>query len=277
MDLTDRVAVVTGGASGIGRETAIRLAERGADVVVADVREEPRLTAGVVAADSEEAIEVPPDAGARGEGTPDPLPTHEYIAEETDREGHFVECDVSDLEELRVAVEAAETLGGPDIVVNDAGQFRSVPFTEITEEEYDRLMAVNTKGVFFGTKIAAETMDSGAIVNLSSIAALHGTGTHPVYSASKAAVRNLTASMADALGPEIRVNAVLPGIIDTAMTRVDVPTVGTERGERRKEQIPLARFGEPGDIAEAVCFLASDAAAYISGEGLVVDGGLSST
>jgi NAD(P)-dependent dehydrogenase (short-subunit alcohol dehydrogenase family) len=266
MDLTDSTVVVTGGASGIGREIAIRLAEHGADVVVADVREKPRLPE-----------DAPVEAGARGEATRDARPTYEDIDTDTDGTGRFVECDVRDPDEIRVAVEAADSLGGVDVLVNNAGVFRTVPFTEIAEAEYDRLMAINAKGVFFGGQIAAETMDEGCIVNLSSIAALHGTGNHPVYSASKAAVRNLTASMADALGPEIRVNAVLPGVIDTAMTREDVPTVGGERAERYRDRIPLERFGDPRDVADAVLFLASDAAGYISGEGLVVDGGLSAT
>lgn len=258
MNVTDSAVVVTGGASGIGRETAIRFAEQGADVVVADVREEPRLPEGT---DHEH----------------DERPTHEYIRAETDRDAGFVECDVRDPADLRVAVEAAEEFGGLDVMVNNAGIFRTVPFTEISEVEYDRLMDINSKGVFFGAQVAAEAMESGTIINLSSIAALHGTGNHPVYSASKAAVKNLTASMADALGPEIRVNCVLPGVIDTAMTREDVPTVGGERAERYADDIPLDRFGTPGDVADAVCFLASDAAGYISGEGLVVDGGLSAT
>ena len=256
MDVTDRTAVVTGGASGIGREIAIRFAECGADVVVADVREAPRLPEGT---------------------NHDSRPTHEYIRAETDRDAGFVECDVTNPEDLRVAVEAAEEFGGVDVMVNNAGIFRTVPFTDITEAEYDRLMDINTKGVFFGAQIAAEAMESGAIVNLSSIAALHGTGNHPVYSASKAAVKNLTASMADALGPEIRVNAVLPGVVDTAMTREDVPTVGGDRAERYEDRIPLDRFGDPEDVADAVLFLASNRADYISGEGLVVDGGLSAT
>ena len=256
MDLTESVAVITGGASGIGRETAISMAERGADVVVADVREEPRI---------------PESEG----GAQDSRPTHEYIGDETDRESHFVECDVRVPEEIRVAVEAAEALGGVDVMVNNAGVFRTIDFADISEAEYDRLMDINAKGVFFGTQVAAKAMDSGAVVNLASIAALHGTSNHPVYSASKAAVQNMTKSMADALGPEIRVNCVLPGVIDTAMTREDTHTVGGERAERYEDRIPLARFGEPGDVADAVCFLASDAAGYVSGEGLVVDGGLS--
>lgn len=256
MDLTDEVAVVTGGSSGIGRETAIRMAECGADVVIADVREEPRI---------------PDSAG----GAQDPRPTHEYIADETGREAHFVECDVRQPSDLEIAVEAAAELGGIDVMVNNAGVFRTIPFEDIDEIEYGQVMDINAKGVFFGAQAAAAAMDEGAIVNLSSIAARHGTGNHPVYSASKAAVRNFTKSMADALGPEIRVNCVLPGVIDTAMTREDVPTVGGERAERYADDIPLGRFGDPGDVADAVCFLASDAARYVSGAGLAVDGGLS--
>lgn len=256
MDLTDEVAVVTGGSSGIGRETAIRMAERGADVVIADVREEPRI----------------PDSEG---GAQDPRPTHEYIDAETERAGRFVECDVRRPSDLEIAVEAADALGGIDVMVNNAGIFRTVPFAEIEEAEYDRMMDINAKGVFFGAQAAAAAMDEGAIVNLSSIAARHGTGNHPVYSASKAAVRNLTKSMADAFGPEIRVNCVLPGVIDTAMNRKDTHTVGGERAERYEDEIPLGRFGDPGDVADAVCFLASDAARYVSGAGLAVDGGLS--
>lgn len=262
MDLTDRVAVVTGGASGIGRETALHLARHGADVVVADVCEEPRL----------------PERDEEGSETDrDSRPTHRLIEDETDRAGKFVECDVTDPNDLRVAVEAADSLGGLDIMVNNAGVFRTVAFEEVSEPQYDDLMAVNTKGVFFGAQAAARVMDEGVVINLSSIAGRHGTGNHPVYSASKAAVENLTQSMADALGPDIRVNCVLPGVIDTAMTREDVPTVGGERASRYEDRIPLDRFGDPEDVADAVVFLASDAARYITGEGLVVDGGLSAT
>lgn len=256
MDLTDRVAVVTGGSSGIGRETAIRMADRGADVVIADVREEPRI----------------PDSEG---GAQDPRSTHEYIDAETDRESHFVECDVRQPSDLEIAVEAAEELGGIDVMVNNAGVFRTIPFAEIDEIEYGQVMDINAKGVFFGSQAAAAAMDEGVIVNLSSIAARHGTGNHPVYSASKAAVRNFTKSMADALGPDIRVNCVLPGVIDTAMTRKDTHTVGGKRAARYEDQIPLGRFGDPGDVADAICFLASDAARYVSGAGIAVDGGLS--
>lgn len=259
MDLSDRVAVVTGGASGIGRATCLALADHGADVVVADVRAEPRESGEVGPAERE--------------------PTHELVPERTGRRARYVDCDVTDRTDLEAAVDAAEDLGTGtfDCMVNDAGVFRELDFRDVTVEAYESLMATNAEGTFFGAQVAAERMDEGAIVNVSSIASLHGTGDHPVYSASKAAVSNMTRSMADALGPEIRVNAVLPGVIDTAMTRKDVPTLGADRAARYSGEIPAGRFGAPGDVADAVVYLASDMADYITGECLVVDGGLSAT
>ncbi len=248
--LEDRTVVVTGGASGIGREICLHAADHGANVVVADLRESPRLGG---------------------------VPTHEAIREETHREAAFVECDVTVPADLDRAAETAEEFGGLDVFVNNAGIFRRESYMEIDEADYDEMMAVNAKGPFFGGQAAARHMDEGAIVNVSSIAALHGNGDHPVYDASKAAVSNLTKSMADALGPDIRVNAVLPGVIETAMTTEDVPTVGTEREQRYEGDIPAERFGEPADVARAVVYLASDMADYVTGAELVVDGGLSAT
>lgn len=249
--LTDRVAVVTGGASGNGRAIARAYAEYGADVVVADVRESPR----------------------RG-GTP----THELVAE-AGRAGRFVDCDVTDRGDLVAAVEAADELGGVDVMVNNAGVFRDESFLEVTEAEFDRLMDVNLKGTFFGAQVAAERMveAGGVVINLSSIAGLRGSGGFATYAASKGAVRLLTYALADELGPEIRVNAIHPGIIDTAMTADDVPIVGGEAGEAVLEGIPGGRFGEPEDVADAAVYLASDLADYVTGESLVVDGGLANT
>jgi NAD(P)-dependent dehydrogenase (short-subunit alcohol dehydrogenase family) len=249
--LTDRVAVVTGGASGNGRAIATAYAEYGADVVVADVRETPR----------------------RG-GTP----THELVAE-TGPTGRFVECDVTERADLVAAVDAAEELGGLDVMVNNAGVFRQEEFLEVTEAEFDRLMDVNLKGTFFGAQVAAERMveGGGAIINLSSIAGLRGSGGFATYAASKGGVRLLTYALADELAPDIRVNAIHPGIIDTAMTAEDVPLVGGDVGEAVLEGIPSGRFGEPEDVADAAVYLASDLADYVTGESLVVDGGLTNT
>jgi NAD(P)-dependent dehydrogenase (short-subunit alcohol dehydrogenase family) len=252
--LAGKTAVVTGGASGNGRAISLAFAEESADVVVADLREEPR-------------------EGGR--------PTHELVRE-TGSEATFVECDVTDLATLEAAVDAAEAFGGVDVMVNNAGIFRSETFLDVTPEGYQQLMDVNVRGVFFGTQYAARRMvedgREGSVINLSSVAGLYGSGGHVTYSTSKGAVRLLTYATAAELGPEgIRVNAIHPGVIETAMTTEDVPIVGSERGEALRGRIPSGRFGGPEDVAGAALYLASDLAGYVNGESLVVDGGMVNT
>lgn len=245
--LTGDTAVVTGAASGIGRETAVRFAEQGAAVVVADVRERPR------------------EGGAT---------TVERIATETDGEATFVECDVTDRTSLTSAVEAADAFGGVDIMVNNAGVLVQRPFLETDEATFDRMMNVNVKGTFFGAQAAAERMvaaDGGAIINLSSVSGLEGAGGRVAYCASKGAVRLMTYALADALGPEgVRVNAIHPGAIETAQAREDSGVLGQAD---YLDGVPLGRFGDPGDVADAALYLASDLSDYVNGESLVVDGG----
>jgi len=252
--LTDSVAVVTGGASGNGRAICRLFADHGADVVVADRREEPRQG-----------------------GTP----THELIADAGGR-ATFVECDVRERTDLVDAVEAAGALGGVDVMVNNAGIFRGEEFLEVGEADLQAFLDVNVKGVFFGAQVAAERMlegDGGSIVNMSSIGAVRALGAYPSYDLTKGAVASLTYSLADRFGGEgIRVNAVMPGIVGTAMTEEDVPIVDTEHGERyAASSIPMERFGEPEEVAEAVLFLASEQSSYVNGEALVVDGGVTHT
>jgi len=252
--LSDRTAVVTGGASGNGRAISVAFAEAGADVVVADLREEPRES-----------------------GTP----THDLV-EEAGSGAAFVECDVTDLDSLEAAVDAADEFGGVDVMVNNAGIFRSETFLEVTPEEYEGLMDVNVRGVFFGTQYAARKMieegRGGSVINLSSVAGLEGSANYVTYCTSKGAVRLLTYATAAELGPEgVRVNAIHPGLIETSMTTDDVPIVGTEAGESFLEQIPSRRFGTPEDVADAALYLASDLADYVNGESLVVDGGMHNT
>lgn len=246
------VAVVTGGASGIGRDIALTFAERGADVVIADVRESPR----------------------RGG-----VPTHERVSAEADARATFVECDVADPDALSAAVDAAEPFGGVTCMVNNAGRFRSESFLEVTPEAFDNLMDVNVRGTFFGAQAAATRMvergTEGCILNLSSVAGLRGSSGFATYCASKGAVRLLTYALAAELGPrDIRVNAIHPGLVETALTTEDVPLVGTEPGERYLDRVPAGRWGRPDDVADAALFLASDLASYVNGASLVVDGGV---
>ena len=252
--LSGQAAVVTGGMSGNGRAIARRFAEHGADVIVADVREEPR------------------EGGT---------PTHELVEQETDSRASFVECDVGDRDDLETAVDAAEVFGGIDVMVNNAGLFRAEEFLSVTENEFEQMVDVNLKGTFFGTQVAAKRMVSdggGAVVNLSSVAGLSGTAAHVTYCTTKGAVRLLTYATADALGPEgVRVNAIHPGIVETKMTTEDVPIVGTEVSDAVRERIPSRRFGQPEDVADAALYLASDLGSYVNGESLVLDGGLTNT
>jgi NAD(P)-dependent dehydrogenase (short-subunit alcohol dehydrogenase family) len=201
------------------------------------------------------------------------------VEAETDAGATYVECDVTDRDDLEAAMDAAEAFGGVDVMVNNAGIFRAEEFRSVSEAEFDQLMDINVKGVFFGTQAAAERMqDGGSIINLSSVAGLQGTGDYVSYCTSKGAVRLLTYSTADALGPDgIRVNAIHPGIIETSMTTEDVPIVGTDEGEAYLETIPSRRFGEPEDVADAALFLASDMSSYVNGESLVVDGGMTNS
>jgi NAD(P)-dependent dehydrogenase (short-subunit alcohol dehydrogenase family) len=249
--LTDTTAVVTGGASGLGRAVAALFADHGAAVVVADLRPEPRR---------------------------DGPPTHELI-ENRDGEAAFVECDVTDYDDCVAAVEAAEEFGGIDVMVNNAGIVGpQTPLVDLDFDEYQTLMDVNLNGVFHGSKAAAIAMleqgNGGSIINMSSVAGMQGYGNITPYSAAKGGVRLFSYALASELGPDgIRVNAVHPGVIETAMTTEDSPTVGTEEGEQLKETIPLRRFGRAEDVAGVCGFLASDLASYVTAESIVVDGG----
>lgn len=250
--LDGKVAVVTGAASGNGRAIADAYAEEGADIVVADIQENPR---------------------EGGE------PTHQLIADDYGVDAKFVECDVTDTDSLVEAVDAADEFGGIDIMVNNAGIFRQKDFVEVTEEEYEQMMDINVKGVFFGAQAAAKKMlnkgDGGTIINMSSVAGIIGQATFSVYHTTKGAVRLLTYSLADELGPEgIRVNAIHPGVIETEMTKDDVPIATKESAENT----PMERLGQPEDVAGAALYLASDdLAGYVNGESLIVDGGQSNT
>jgi 3-oxoacyl-[acyl-carrier protein] reductase len=191
----DSVTVVTGGASGIGRETCLRFADEGYRVVVADHREEPR------------------EGGT---------PTHEIIEEQGD-DALFVETDVTDWEEVSTMVETVvETFGRIDVLVNNAGIARTAPIDELSQEDWDETMAVNLDGVFHCTKAVVPVLrenGEGAIVTISSVAGKTGYATYAAYSASKFGVIGFTEAVARDLEEDgIRVNAVCPGTTRTKMT-----------------------------------------------------------
>jgi NAD(P)-dependent dehydrogenase (short-subunit alcohol dehydrogenase family) len=255
--LEDRVAVVTGGSSGIGRGIAMDFADHGAKaVVIADIQEEPK------------------------EGGP---PTYEQIESETETSATFVECDVSKRADLETAIDAADEFGGVSVMVNNAGIWHAEEFLNVEEDEYDRMMDINLKGAYFGSQIAADRMlDSGGgnIINISSIAGLFGNGNWPTYAASKGGLTMLTYSLAHKLGGDgIRVNAIHPGGIETMIggeAGETDPDAAAAQAEAFMEMVPLDRYGQPSDIGGAAVFLASDLAGYVTGESLVVDGGWTS-
>ena len=253
--LADDVAVVTGGASGNGRAISLTLAEHGADVVVADLQSEPR-----------------------GGG----VPTHEKIQQEHGQDASYVECNVASIQDLQEAVSVADELGGVSIMVNNAGITQNDDFLEATEEDFDRIMNINVKGVFFGSQAAARSMveseRGGSIINMSSVTSFIGRGDGVRYSTSKGAVESMTRALADRLGSAgIRVNSIHPSMIETSMTSEDLDLIGNESTEQHKQKTPIGRIGQPQDVADTALYLASPIASFINGVALTVDGGVTTT
>ena len=248
--LDDRIAIITGGSSGNGRAIAHRFAQNGARIIIADLQE----------------------TGREG-GTP----TADAINADRPGRAKFVRCDVSNIDDLEALVAVAEAWGGLDIMVNNAGILIKEPILDATEDVFHRMVDVNVKSVYFGSQIAARAMakrGAGVIINMCSIAGIRGTGGYSAYNLTKGAVRMLTLSLADELGPlGIRVNNVNPGIMRTQMNIEDDPVIGTETGEGYLDLIPARRWGEPDDVADACLFLASDLSKYVMGTSLIVDGG----
>jgi NAD(P)-dependent dehydrogenase (short-subunit alcohol dehydrogenase family) len=243
MRLKDKVAIITGGAHGMGEAEARLFAREGAAVVLADVLTEK---GEAVAADI---------AAGQGRAT-------------------FVHTDVtSETDWRRLIGRALETYGRLDILVNNAGISGSAVGEGLSLEGWNRLMAVNATGVFLGTTLAAEVMAKagrGSIVNISSIMGFVGSADgHPGYAASKGAVRLLTKAAAVRWGPHgVRVNSVHPGYMPAMLG-------GTNAGGRAAKipLTPLRRLGEPIEVAYGVLFLASDEASFVTGAELVIDGG----
>lgn len=249
MKLTNKVAIVTGAAKGIGYAIAERLLEEGARVVVADIDEDR----------GSEAVQA---LGALGAC-------------------RFVRVDVGNRDEVGSLIAASLDFGGAiDILVNNAGIVAGADFLDVTEEDFDRVLRVNLKGFFLCGQAAARQMvkqiaeggKPGAIVNMSSVNAVFGLPNQVPYTVSKGGINQLTKSMAVSLAAHgIRVNAIGPGSIATDI----LASVNSDPDARRRllSRTPLGRIGEPSEIAAIAAFLASDDASYITGQTIYADGG----
>ena len=256
MRLADRVALITGGASGIGAATARMFSKEGARVVVADIQENLGST----------------------------------VVKEIDNSGGaaiFQHLDVRSSDQwVRVVDTTVERFGTLDIMVYSAGANFRVSFDDQTEEMWDHIMAVNAKGCFLGIRAVVPKMrraGGGSIILISSIAGVRGTHGGPAYSASKAAAINLARSAALTYAQDrIRVNSLLPGSVDTPFLRgvksyslntpetdVDIP----ENYRKRVEATPMSRLTAPEDMAYGALYLASAEASFVTGSSLVIDGG----
>ena len=245
MRLENKVALISGGARGMGAVEAKLFAEEGAKVIIGDILEE-------------EGRKVEAEINEAG------------------GECVFVLLDVSSEEAWQNAVnEAVSRYGKLDILVNNAGIYRAHNVEETTSDEWDQVMDINAKGVFLGTKHAIPAMrdaGGGSIVNISSVAGLVGSRATSAYNASKGAVRLLTKSTAIQYASDgIRANSVHPGTIETSMTEgfLADPIMRQDRMDRT----PIGRLGKPEDVAYGALFLASDEASFMTGSELVIDGG----
>ncbi len=239
--LQDRVALVTGGAQGIGEACARRFAREGAKVVITDV------------------------ADARGQA----------LASELGAD--YLHCDVGDKAQVDALVaQCMAQHGRIDVLVNNAGIFKAADFLDVTEADFDAVLRVNLKGSFLvGQAVAREMVKTGGgnIVNMSSVNAVLTIPSISSYNVSKGGINQLTRVMALALADQgIRVNAVAPGTIATELAMKAVLT-SEEAKARILSRTPMKRLGEPSEIADVVAWLASDAASYVTGEIVVVDGG----
>ncbi|WP_254536888.1 SDR family NAD(P)-dependent oxidoreductase [Halomarina litorea] len=253
MRFDGKTVFITGAGAGIGEATALRAAEEGAHVVVTDVdREGAEATTTAIREAGGEAV------------------THEL--------------DVTNADRFHDLVQATDEKYGLDVLVNNAGTGHPPAYTEETDAETrDFVMDINVNGVWNGCHAALPIMKeqgSGSIVNVASLAALYGLPKQAVYSLTKGAVLNFTRAVAAEAGPKgVRANAVCPGFVNTDLGRQHWES--KEDPEAAKQAMlrryPLRRLGEPEEIADAICFLASDEASWVTGHGLVIDGGFSTS
>jgi glucose 1-dehydrogenase len=238
MRFKDKVCIVSGGGSGIGRATCLRLAREGGKVVVVDVSEEHGI----------ETVKIVNDSGGQA---------------------IFSKADVSNSEEVQAAImKAVDAWGRIDVIVNDAAMMTFKPVVELADEDWDRVLAVNLRSVFLFCKYGVPHMPAGgSIVNISSVHAHETTKNVVPYASSKGGMEAFTRGFSEELAQrKIRINAVAPGAVDTPMLWSN-PNV-----KSGAEKIQGA-VGKPEDIAAAICFLASSEARFITGTTLVVDGG----
>jgi NAD(P)-dependent dehydrogenase (short-subunit alcohol dehydrogenase family) len=241
LDLGNKVTLITGGAQGIGEACARRFAREGAPVVIADV-------------DATRGQALAKELGAL-----------------------FVACDVGNKAQVDALIASVIAQHGHiDVLVNNAGIFKAANFLDVTEEDFDAVIRVNLKGAFLVAQAAARAMakqQSGSIVNMSSVNAVLAIPSIASYNASKGGINQLTRAMALALVDKgIRVNAVAPGTIATELAAKAVLT-SDEAKARIMSRTPMKRLGTPAEVADVVAFLASDAASYITGEIITIDGG----
>jgi NAD(P)-dependent dehydrogenase (short-subunit alcohol dehydrogenase family) len=241
--LAGRVALITGGGTGIGLEIARCMVQAGATVIITGRRE------SVLQA----------SAADLGVGA------------------HFLVNDVTELSSIEGLVEQVEATYGPlDILVNNAGINMKKPALEVTDEDFSRIIHTNLNAVFALTRAAAKRMvarRSGTILMISSMAAYYGIDRVVAYAASKSAVEGMVKVLASEFSAQgVRVNAIAPGFIETEMSRTAMNS-DPERRDRAMRRTPMGKFGQPADIGHAAVFLASEAARYITGVSLPVDGG----
>ncbi len=247
--LEGKRVVITGTAANIGKATALLFAREGASLVVADLDERAQQTAD--------------DAAAQG------------------AQASFVRTDVTSSDDMKRLMDAAaEAMGGIDVIVNNAGLQRSGRVTDFAEDDWDALMRVNPRSCFLSAKFGVPHLrhsGGGAIVNTASLAGVKGGPGMTAYSASKGAIIAFTKALAAELAPDrIRVNAICPGWIDTPFNQPAIDFMGGRDQQAKviEAVVPMNRQGVPEEVADGMVFLASDMSSYMTGQALIIDGGV---